>query len=217
MKQQVKSTKRTLNRKTKKVNIKEVQTLNDKQIQQIERIQNLRDRALIQLLLNTGLRVRELHNLNYGDCFDSIRTLSVVDELKILGKCNKYRYVPLNNTAKDAMVDIVQYNRRGLHITNTNRNTPLLISRNCNRLSIRQIQTIFKNELKTHPHIARHTYLTNLRKAGVSGEVIQNIAGHSDYNTTIRYYFDITSEDRLIAAMSLDRPKENNLKLVVNN
>lgn len=214
---QIKSTKKTLNRRTKKTNVREIKTLTDKQIDAIERVQNLRDRSIILFLINTGLRVSELRNLNYGDCFIDLRSKTTVNELKILGKGNKYRYVPLNNAAKDAIQSIVNYNKFSLKIVNTNRNTPLLISRNSNRLSIAQIQVIFKRELSSHPHVARHTYLTNLRKAGVAGEIIQNIAGHSDYNTTIKYYLSINSEDRLNASRLLDAVQHNKLKLVVNN
>jgi site-specific recombinase XerD len=214
---QIKSTKKTLNRRTKKTQVKAVQILSDRQIDAIERVQNLRNKAIILLLINTGLRVSELRNLDYKDCFIDLRTKETVNELKVLGKGNKYRFVPLNKSAKEAIHTIVNYNKLCLKIVNTNRNTPLLISRNSNRLSIAQIQVIFKRELQSHPHIARHTYLTNLRKAGVSGEVIQSIAGHSDYNTTIKYYLSISSEDRLNASRLLDAAQNNKLKLVVNN
>lgn len=210
----IKSTKKhNLNRKTKKTKQHIVEILTDTQIEKINTIKNQRDKAIILFLLNTGLRVSEFVNLNYQDVFENIKNKVVKSEIIITGKGNKERTIPLNNTARQSILTIDRYNRTSLEVKNINRNYPVLISRQASRLSRQQIHNICQANLETHPHVLRHTCLTNLKNNGVDGVIIQKLAGHSDYNTTAKYYLSVSSEDIKNAVDTLSRSNPQILRI----
>jgi integrase/recombinase XerD len=199
------------NRKTKRYNKKEttkveiVEILTTEQTQAIDTISNDRDKAICQFLLNTGLRVDEMVNLNYRDCFEDIRSKTIRDSITVIGKGNKERMIPLNQTAKNTILAIDKYNRQQLQVKGINLNHALLVSQKKSRLSKRQIERMVNSNLDTHPHVFRHTCFTNLRKRNTPLEVIQKVAGHSDITTTARYYLNVNNEDLTNAMNAIDQ------------
>jgi site-specific recombinase XerD len=195
MKRTVKSkARRTKYNKANTTKVSVVKVLTPSQIEMIDSIDNDRDRSICQILLDTGLRVDELANLNYIDVYSDIRRNQVLDVITLVGKGNKERQVPLTDRAKAAIKAIHRYNKKELG-TKIDKHCPLLISRNLNRLHTNTIRLMIQTELASNPHVFRHTCFTNLRKAGVRLEVIQKIAGHSSISTTEKYYLSVNTED----------------------
>lgn len=209
----VKKSKRYNKKETIKSN--NVEILSDNQINKINSIDNIRDKSIMVLLLNTGLRESELTNLNYTDIFEDVKKKIVKDNVKFIGKGNKERIVPLNNDCKEAIINIDNYNRNELELTQITKNNPLLVSQKKQRLANRTLRHLTDKYINTNPHVFRHTCFTNLRKNGVEGEVIQRIAGHSDYSTTVKYYLNVNNEDMTNAMKTLETKKETKLRLVV--
>jgi site-specific recombinase XerD len=193
--------------------VKVVEILKPEQELAIPCITNLRDKAIIEFLLHTGLRITEYLNLNYGDVFEDIRKKQIKDEISVTGKGNKKRSIPLNENAKQAILNLDSYNRKNLGVKGITKGTPLTISRFGRRISEDTIQAVVNKNLGTNPHVLRHTCLTNMRKEGVKLEVIQKIAGHSDISTTTKYYLSVSNEDLTNAVKAIEKT-DKAIKLV---
>ncbi len=152
----------------------------------VERGGNLRDRALVALLLNTGLRVAELCALTWRDVSLSDRkgTLTVR-----AGKGGKRRQVPLNRDARDALLS-VGYDRHGGQDRS-------IFQGQRGALTPRGVQNLL-DKYRAHggrgaereqlsPHVLRHTFCKNLIDAGVGLEKVAALAGHERLETTRRY------------------------------
>jgi len=148
----------------------------------IERHGKIRDIVIIKVFLNTGIRVSELCNLKWSNITLSERMGNMIIEY---GKNNKYREVPLNKDARNALL-IYGYKK------NAGQETPVFIGQRGN-LSSRGIQLMFKRLLKNSdlqsvtPHQLRHTFCKNLVDAGVSLEKVASLAGHESLDTTKIY------------------------------
>lgn len=147
----------------------------------------LRDRALIEVLYATGLRVSELVNLRLAD----IR----MDQgyLQCLGKGNKQRIVPLGDIAADW---VRQYLKDGRPQFTKKRDGPWLFisARGSHRLSRGGFWQILKDygtkaKIKAHlsPHVLRHSFATHLLERGADLRAIQTMLGHADLSTTQIY------------------------------
>ena len=192
----IKSTKkRNKNYKSKVIKQSEIKVLSENQIKSINFISNKRDKAIIQILLHTGLRANELVNLNYGDVFASIRKKEIPESIEIKGKGNKIRIIYLNNEVKKAILSLDFYNRKELGLKGIRQNTPFIITQKGTRLSNTHLQRITKKYLNINPHTLRHTCFTLMRKRGIRIEVIQKVAGHNNIQTTCKYYLNVNSED----------------------
>ncbi len=215
MKISTKHHKKYNRKQTRKVKVVEI--LTQEQLNSINSIKNQRDRAVCIFLLNTGLRVSELTELDYGTVFEDIRSKIIVDKLLVLGKGNKERTIILTQAAKQAILDINYYNRKELGAKGINKNSPLLLSRIGQRLTPRSIQLVIKRELNTSPHIFRHTCFTNMSRAGVIGVVIQKAAGHSEFSTTAKYYLAVTDKDIAEAFETVEVKDRKGFELVVGD
>ncbi len=148
----------------------------------IERYASVRDRCIVTILLNTGLRVRELCNTKWLDVTLSERKgkLNVT-----LGKGNKYREVPLNKDAREAFY-LLNYKK------NAGDNANVFIGQR-GVLTPRGIQLLMKRILAntalngTTPHHLRHSFCKNLVDASVSLEKVAALAGHERLDTTKLY------------------------------
>jgi integrase/recombinase XerD len=146
----------------------------------------LRDRAILELLYASGLRVSELVNL----------TLERIDFdnriVRVTGKGNKTRLVPVGQKACDAIrayldkerPDMVR-KRTGSDVFLSNRGTKLTTVR------IWQIvKACAKNaglEINVYPHLLRHSFATHLLSNGADLRIIQEMLGHADISTTQIY------------------------------
>lgn len=146
----------------------------------------LRDRALLELLYTSGLRLSELHGL------DRAHLDLDAGYVKVLGKRAKERVVPLGSTAASALAlyDRARTDRFGA----AGGSHPLFLSERGNRLSRRQIQRIVKGfidltveESGLSTHSLRHTFATHLLDGGADLMSIKELLGHASLSTTRIY------------------------------
>jgi integrase/recombinase XerC len=141
-----------------------------------------RDRAILELLYSSGLRVSELVGLNLNQ-LDS--DLGIV---RVMGKGRKERIVPVGVKAIDALKAYLEA-RGGL-----TGDDPIFINPSGGRLTARTVGRLIKKYTrhsgifrKVSPHSLRHTFATHLLDAGADIREIQEMLGHSSLSTTQRY------------------------------
>lgn len=159
--------------------------------------QAIRDRAAICLLLNTGLRIGELCDLELGDLELSERKGMVqVRE----GKGQKARKVPLNRTARASLRAWLERRPEGGGKVFKGKRGEDLTSHGLRR----RLEDIGRRAgLEATPHHLRHTFAKNLVEAGVSLEKVAMLLGHSNLNTT-RIYTVPSQNDLAEAVERLD-------------
>ena len=149
----------------------------------------VRDKAILELLYSSGLRVSELSGLNMED-------LNIKESLiKIRGKGKKERIVPVGSKAIDALKSYM-IERMLLK----SKDKALFLNRIRTRLTdrgVRRIVVKYARELamygKISPHTMRHTFASHLLQGGADLRVIQELLGHSSLSTTQKYtHLDIT-------------------------
>ena len=141
---------------------------------------SVRDRAILELLYATGLRVSELSGLDLDDVDRGDATV------RVLGKGRKERVVPYG--AKAATALDVYLDGRGLA------RGPLFTGRGGRRLGVRTLFEIVRRRARAagltrrvSPHTLRHSFATHLLDAGADLRAIQELLGHSRLSTTQRY------------------------------
>ena len=144
-------------------------------------LKNLRDKAILELLFSTGLRVSEMCGLNRGD-LDLKK-----DEFSIRGKGEKVRLVFVSERAKKALGNYL--NKRVdleepmfVNLRDETRLTPRSVERIVQRWAIKAGVTN-----KVTPHILRHCFATDLLEAGADLRSVQTLLGHSNITTTQIY------------------------------
>lgn len=159
---------------------------------------DLRDRALLEVMYASGLRVSEAAGLDLAQADVEQRTLLV------RGKGNKERLVVMGAPARDALERYLRSGRHLLLAAGGGRLRPasdaLFINRFGGRLSQRRIQLIVRKyalkagiDARIHPHLFRHTFATHLLDGGAELRIVQELMGHSSPNTT-QIYLHVTEE-----------------------
>ena len=152
-------------------------------------LKNLRDRAILELLYASGLRVSELVGLNETDVDSSERLV------RVLGKGQKERVVPFGQFASQAL-DAYQQERslRGLTARDADGNMPVFINVRGTRLTVRSVERLleaYRRYLpagrRMTPHTLRHSFATHLLESGADLRSIQELLGHSSLSTTQKY------------------------------
>jgi integrase/recombinase XerC len=145
----------------------------------------LRDRAILELLYSSGIRVGELTQLN---CDDVDLELGII---KVLGKGKKERIVPIGSKAIEAIKD---YLRKRKFLSGNGTEGPLFINTRNGRLTDRSVRRIVEKYGKKcgpgrsiTPHALRHTFATHLLDAGADLRDIQELLGHVSLSTTQKY------------------------------
>jgi integrase/recombinase XerC len=157
--------------------------------------QGQRDRALLELLYASGLRVSELVNMN-------IDQLNLgTNEIRVWGKGAKERVVLIGAPAAQALSTYIKKGRREL--LGKNKNNALFVSRYGGRLPARTVQKILVKyarniDKKVHPHTLRHTFATHLLDGGADLKVVQELLGHADLSSTQIYTHVTQSRARKI-------------------
>ncbi|MCU1561020.1 site-specific tyrosine recombinase XerD [Mycetocola sp.] len=149
-------------------------------------VQALRDRALLELLYATGARVSEAVSLNVDDVFDE-------DIVRLRGKGNKERIVPLGRFARDALDAYLVRARPVFSVRGVA--TPALfvgirgqrVSRQNAWLIIRAAAEKADLVAQVSPHTLRHSFATHLLQGGADVRVVQELLGHSSVATTQIY------------------------------
>jgi integrase/recombinase XerD len=148
--------------------------------------QGLRDRAMLEFLYATGLRVSELCGVRVSEVE---RNMGVV---RVVGKGNKQRMVPVG---KDALLAVEQYLGNGRPLLLKGRASPFLFVTNRGGAMTRQAfwQLLARYGKKAGifhdltPHVLRHTFATHLLEGGADLRSLQSMLGHSDISTTQIY------------------------------
>jgi len=145
------------------------------------KIQGLRDRAVVLLLLNSGLRISELCDLSINDVELSDRKGKLIVRQ---GKGSKKREVPLNGPAREALKNWMKVRAKGDAIFEGKRGDRLSPSGAYRRLAELARRANIKD---VSPHTLRHSFGKNLVDAGVGLERVAALLGHSNLNTTRIY------------------------------
>ncbi len=139
---------------------------------------DIRDKAILELMYSSGLRVSEVSNLNMKD----IRSNKSV---KVLGKGSKERILPLTERAFNSINNYVKISRDTF--ANEKSGQYMFLGVRGGKLSDREIRRIVKLRVGTFPHSLRHTFATHLLDGGADLRIVQELLGHNDPNTTQIY------------------------------
>ncbi len=149
--------------------------------------EGMRNKAMLETLYACGLRVSELVNLKISDIFLEI------DFIKVTGKGDKERFVPLGSSAKK-FIKIYQHEIR-VHVpVQKGEEDILFLNRRGKRLTRVMIFTIIKNlavkasiKKSISPHTFRHSFATHLVEGGADLRAVQEMLGHESITTTEIY------------------------------
>ena len=152
-----------------------------------------RNRAILELLWATGMRVSELNGLNFGDL--ELEN----DEIKVFGKGAKERIVLISKRAKKFLQQYINTARplipgcNGIKISN-DESSPVFINNTGYRLQTRTIRNVINEiveriQLPKHvtPHMFRHSFATRLIEHGADLRVVQELLGHASISNTQIY------------------------------
>ncbi len=168
------------------------------------------NRAILELLYGTGIRLSELVNLNEEDINFKL------NQIKVLGKGAKQRIVPFGKQAGNALKDHLEtkpelYGER----TDADARKAVFIASSGQRLYPRAVQRIVKDYLQQasevtqkSPHVLRHSFATHLLDQGADIRVIKELLGHANLAATQVYTH--TSVERLKNVYETAHPRAKN-------
>lgn len=156
-----------------------------------------RNKAILELLWATGMRVSELSGLNFED-------LNLENnEIRVFGKGSKERIILVTDRAKTYLQRYIETARplvaKGYR-TENNENSPVFINNTGFRLQTRTIRNVIneiveKIQLPKHvtPHVFRHSFATHLIENGADLRVVQELLGHASISNT-QIYTHVSSQ-----------------------
>ncbi len=144
---------------------------------------NIRDRAILELLYSSGLRVSELAGATLGD-------LNMGEAIiRIRGKGNKERIIPVGSKALSALEKYLEIREEFKPTSNH-----IFLNSRGNGITTRSLARIIKKyglvsgiSKNVSPHVLRHSFATHLLAGGADLRAIQEMLGHSSLSTTQRY------------------------------
>jgi len=167
--------------------------------------QGIRDRAFLEVMYATGMRVSEAGSLKIADINMD------VGFVKCLGKGQKERIVPIGKKAKEAIARYTQKVRPEL-VKKNPQEPNLFVNRFGGRISRQSLWSIVKNcaakariKKRLTPHTLRHSFATHLLERGADLRIVQELLGHSNISTT-QIYTHI-NKDRLKAIHQKFHPR----------
>jgi integrase/recombinase XerD len=145
-----------------------------------------RDHTMLELFYSSGLRLSEL-------CQARLETLDFEENfIRVTGKGNKTRIVPVGKKAREALEDYLANERPNLVKKKTS--SHIFLSVRGGALSPDRVREIVKERAKmagidhnVYPHLLRHSFATHLLEGGADLRVIQELLGHADISTTQIY------------------------------
>lgn len=152
---------------------------------------NCRNKTMLMLMLDCGLRLSEVVNLKISD-LDLKNNYLIIN-----GKGSKQRLVPFGLSTKKQLVIYMQYR------VNLNNNNPLFLNQNLTAITTNTIKMLFARLKKRekfkriYPHLLRHTFATNFIYAGGNLEVLRVLMGHSTINIT-QIYIHLAAQKHLL-------------------
>ncbi len=138
---------------------------------------DLRDRAILETLYSTGMRVSELAQMGVSD-IDG-------DLVRVTGKGGRLRMVPLGRPARSSLADWVERGRPQL--VGDAGGDALWVGSRGGRLGTRGIRRVVRDRAATFPHALRHSFATHLLEGGADLRAVQELLGHRDLATTQIY------------------------------
>jgi integrase/recombinase XerC len=173
--------------------------------------QGQRDRALLELLYASGLRVSELVKLNLEHIDLDSR------EIRVMGKGSKERMVLMGEPAARALSDYLRQGRPQLFGTRIRLTNAVFINRYGERLAERRVQRILGKYgriagigRRVHPHMLRHSFATHLLDGGADLRVVQELLGHANLSSTQIYTHVSKSQARKVYLSAHPLAKEKN-------
>lgn len=165
----------------------------------------LRNRAILETLYSTGIRVSELADMNTFDVDYPSRVI------RVLGKGSKERIVPIGKKA----INAIKAYRERLHRESgipLDEPGPLFLNQNKERLTTRSIARVLEKLVRecgfltsVSPHTLRHTFATHMLNAGADLRVVQELLGHKSLSTTQKYTH--VSIDKLMETYDRAHPR----------
>ncbi len=169
---------------------------------------SLRDRAILEFLYATGLRVGELVSLDLKDVDLKSRTV------RVLGKGGKERIVPFGNPSARTLDSWIRRSRDRRMKTGI---AALFLNLRGGRLTDRSVRRILDRRLReaaiqarVSPHALRHSFATHLLGAGADLRAIQELLGHASLSTTQRYTH--VSMDALMQVFDRAHPRAKKVR-----
>lgn len=149
--------------------------------------EGIRNRAILETLYGSGLRVTELVTLRLSQYYPELQVL------RVIGKRNKERLVPTSTDAEKYIAQYLQNSRPGLDVKKGHEDT-LFLNRRGAGLTRVMVFLIVKEAAQragiskpVSPHTLRHSFATHLLEGGASLRVIQDLLGHESITTTEIY------------------------------
>jgi integrase/recombinase XerD len=171
---------------TPKIQKKLPSTLSENEVEKLlkapkdKNIIELRDKAMLEMLYATGMRISELVNLKEVNV-DKNRQV-----VKVLGKGSKERLIPFGDEALDSLQKYLhKRNSRNIYIFLNNRDNKLSRVGFWQRVKIYLKRVHLKSDIT--PHTLRHAFATHLLNRGADLRSVQLLLGHSDLSTTQIY------------------------------
>ncbi len=138
----------------------------------------LRDRALLEVLYATGLRVSEVSGMTVGDVHGA-------DRVRVVGKGGTERVVPLGIPAQDSVSTYLR-SARG-RLVSAASGDALWLGQRGGPLGSRGVRRVVQRRAATFPHALRHSFATHLLEGGADLRAVQEMLGHRELGTTQLY------------------------------
>lgn len=178
--------------------LSEAETLTLIEAPKTDKVAQLRDKAIFEVLYSTGIRVSELVGLDEED-IDAISNI-----IRVTGKGRKERLIPIGDTALTAIDTYIQ--KRPVQAA------AIFLNKSGTRLSDRSVRNIINKYItqeamnrKIHPHMFRHSFATHLLNRGADLRSVQELLGHVNLSTT-QIYTHLTT-DKLKAVYDKAHPR----------
>lgn len=154
------------------------------QLSNVESFEELRDVLILELFYGTGMRLSELMALKEEDVRLDQK------EIKVLGKGNKERLIPLNNTLLQLLPKYIRKKHDFLH----NKSEFLVVTNAGKEVyktfvyrTVRRYLSMINTQTKKSPHVLRHTFATHLLDKGADLNAIKELLGHTSLASTQVY------------------------------
>ena len=139
---------------------------------------DIRDKAILELMYSSGLRVSEVSNLTSN-------SINKNNSIRVFGKGSKERVLPMTKRAYVSTKKYIETSRPKFE--NDKSKNYLFLGVRGGQLSDREIRRIVKFRTGTFPHSIRHTFATHLLEGGADLRIVQELLGHNDPSTTQIY------------------------------
>ena len=166
----------------------------------------VRDAAVLEILYSAGLRISELTSLN----IDSLKDLNSTKTIRVTGKGNKERVVPIGEPAIKALESYLVRGRSAL--TKRESERALFLNSRGTRMSRQSVwqaiqDAALKAKVEDHisPHTFRHSFATHLLDGGADIRVVQELLGHASVTTTQIY--TLVTIDKLRESYAVAHPR----------